>query len=228
MPDKIKVAILEDHQATIDGYLYRLSENANIEVVTSQLFSQNLLNILDNESIDVLILDINVPISPDNRNIQPIHQLISQIKERFQNLKILVITMYNQRAMIKTIMDSGISGYILKDDYDSIRKLADIIGIIANGGMFLSDRVRDKFLNGKKNDMNLTPRELDVLSMCSSYPGENTSEIASRMNLANSTIRNFLHKIYIKLQVHGRTAAILKARQIGLLPSNEELPQNEK
>jgi DNA-binding NarL/FixJ family response regulator len=227
MPGKINVAILEDHQSTIDGYQFRLSENKNTHVVGSRLFSQDLIEMLSEKSVDVLILDINVPISKDNRNIHPIHKMISEVKNRFPDLIILVITMYNQRAMIKTIMDCGASGYILKDDYDSIRKLGTIVEMVANGGVYLSERVKDKFLNGSRNDMNLTQRELEVLSMCSAYPDDNTGEIAERMSLANSTVRNFLHKIYIKLQVHGRTAAILKARQIGLLPSIEELPQSK-
>ncbi len=226
MSGKINVAILEDHQSTIDGYQFRLSENKFTQVVASRLFSQDLIEMLVDNPADVLILDINVPISKDNRNIQPIHKLISEIKNQFADLTILVITMYNQRAMIKTIMDCGASGYILKDDYDSIRKLGTIVEIVAGGGIFLSERVKDKFLNGSRNDMNLTQRELEVLSMCSAYPDDNTGQIADRMGLANSTIRNFLHKIYIKLQVHGRAAAILKARQSGLLPAIEELPRS--
>jgi DNA-binding NarL/FixJ family response regulator len=225
MPETITVAILEDHQSTIDGYQFRLSENSKIKVVASRLFSQDLIKMLETDPVDVLILDINVPISQENRNIQPIHKLIGEISNRFADLKILVITMYNQRAMIKTIMGIGTSGYILKDDFDSIRKLGHIVEIVANGGIYMSERVRDKFINGNDTDTNLTQRELEVLSMCSAYPDDNTGEIATKMGIANSTVRNFLHKIYIKLQVHGRTAAILKARQIGLLPGIEELPK---
>jgi DNA-binding NarL/FixJ family response regulator len=218
MPKTINVAILEDHQSTIDGYQLRLSEHPGTQVVASCLFSEGLEDMLENNPIDVLILDINVPISKINRNSQPIHQLIADLENKFPELTILVISMHAQRTMIKTILKAGTSGYILKDDYDSIRNLGKIIETLADGGTYMSDRVRDIFFNGHPDDLNLTQRELEVLSMCAAYPDDSTADLAERMEIAHSTVRNFLHKIYIKLQVHGRAAAILKAQKIGLLP----------
>jgi len=93
---------------------------------------------------------------------------------------------------------------------------------LVDGGTYMSKRVRDIFFNGHLDDLNLTQRELEVLSMCAAYPDDSTSDLADRMEIANSTVRNFLHKIYIKLQVHGRAAAILKAQEIGLLPSIDQ------
>lgn len=219
MPNLINVAILEDHQSTIDGYQLRLSEHPGTRVVASCLFSEELQSILENNSVDVLILDINVPISKTNRNIHPIHKLITELKQEFPELILLVISMHAHRTMIKTILEAGTSGYILKDDYDSIRNLGKIVETLADGGTYISDRVRDIFFNGHLDEINLTQRELEVLSMCAAYPDDSTAELAERMEIANSTVRNFLHKIYIKLQVHGRAAAILKAQEIGLLPS---------
>lgn len=219
MPNVINVAILEDHQSTIDGYQLRLSENPGTRVVASCLFSEGLKGMLENNPVDVLILDINVPISNENRNIQPIHQLITGLKQEFPKLTILVISMHAQRTMIKTILKAGTSGYILKDDYDSIRNLGKIVETLADGGTYMSNRVREIFFNGHLDDLKLTQRELEVLSMCAAYPDDSTAVLAERMEIANSTVRNFLHKIYIKLQVHGRAAAILKAKEIGLLPS---------
>jgi two-component system nitrate/nitrite response regulator NarL len=219
MPDIVNVAILEDHQSTIDGYRHRLSAHPGIKVIDTCLFSEGLMGMLEDNPVDVLILDINVPISKVNRNIQPIHQLITDLKINFPNLVILVISMHAQRAMIKSILETGTSGYILKDDYDSIRNLGKIIETLADGGTYLSNRARDIFFNDHLEDLNLTQRELDVLSICAAYPDESTADLADRLEIANSTVRNFLHKIYIKLQVHGRAAAILKAQEMGLLAS---------
>jgi DNA-binding NarL/FixJ family response regulator len=221
-PNVINVAILEDHQSTIDGYRLRLSEHPRTRVVASCFFSEELNDMLENNPVDVLILDINVPISKDNRNIQPIHQLITKLKRKYPTLMILVISMHAQRTMIKTILEAGTSGYILKDDYDSIRNLGNIVETLAYGGTYMSNRVRDIFFNGHLDDLQLTQRELEVLSICAAYPDDSTSDLAEKMEIANSTVRNFLHKIYIKLQVHGRAAAILKAQGIGLLPNLEQ------
>lgn len=219
MAESITLAILEDHQATIDGYIHRLADNPNITIAGTCLFSQCIKTLLKEKQVDMLILDINVPISKENRNIQPIHQLLSELKSSYPDLLILVISMHSQRAMIKSILESGTSGYILKDDYDSIRNLGKIIETLAEGGSYMSNRVRDIFFNGHAADTALTPRELEVLSVCAAYPDESTAVLAERLDIANPTVRNFLHKIYLKLQVHGRAAAILKAQEMGLIPS---------
>jgi DNA-binding NarL/FixJ family response regulator len=80
MADIINLAILEDHQATIDGYIHRLSDNPNIKIAGTCLFSQCMKELLKDRLVDMLILDINVPISEENRNIQPIHQFLAELK----------------------------------------------------------------------------------------------------------------------------------------------------
>ena len=221
MSEKIRVAILEDHQSTIDGYNLRLTEHPDISVVATALFSDEIIALLEACPADVLILDINVPISKDNRNIQPIHKLITELKKDFPNLVILVISMHAQRAMIRSILESGTKGYILKDDFASVRNLGSIIMTLAKGGTYMSDRVSEIVFSGHIEESTLTPRELEVLSICAAYPDESTGDLSDRLEIANSTVRNFLHKIYIKLQVHGRAAAILKAQEKGLLPSGK-------
>ncbi len=221
MPEKIRVAILEDHQSTIDGYNLRLAEQPNISLVATALFSEEIMTMLEANPADVLILDVNVPISKDNRNIQPIHKLITELKKAFPDLVILVISMHAQRAMIRSILEAGTKGYILKDDFASVRNLGIIIETLAKGGTYMSNRVSEIIFSGHLENSSLTTRELEVLSICAAYPDENTGDLANRLEIANSTVRNFLHKIYIKLQVHGRAAAILKAQEKGLIPSSE-------
>ena len=225
MPDTIRVAILEDHQSTVDGYNLRLAEYPNITVVATALFSEEIMTLLETHAADVLILDINVPISKDNRNIQPIHKLITEFKRKFPKLVILVISMHAQRAMIRSILEAGTKGYILKDDFASVRNLGSIIETLAKGGTYMSNRVSEIVFSGHIEETTLTPRELEVLSICAAYPDESTGDLADRLCIANSTVRNFLHKIYIKLQVHGRAAAILKAQEKGLLSSSEPMNQ---
>jgi two-component system nitrate/nitrite response regulator NarL len=67
----IRVAILDDHISIIDGYLYRLSKNPEIEVVATETYGEALDSMLAEHSPDVLILDLNVPTSPVNRNALP-------------------------------------------------------------------------------------------------------------------------------------------------------------
>jgi DNA-binding CsgD family transcriptional regulator len=65
--------------------------------------------------------------------------------------------------------------------------------------------------------MTLTPRQLELLSLCAAYPDLSTAELAQKMSVSNSTVRNLLSSAYLRLNVHSRTAAIEKARDLGLI-----------
>ena len=63
----------------------------------------------------------------------------------------------------------------------------------------------------------LSPRQLEALALSAAYPDETTKELSLRLEIAPSTMRNLLSKVYLKLGVHCRAAAITKARRMGLI-----------
>src|SRR5689334_10653392 len=127
MPKKIKVAILDDHQSIIDGYLYRLREAPKIEVSGTLAFGSELEPWLAEHPADVMLLDVNVPAAPGNSNPYPILHVIPELLQTYPNLIILVISMHLERALIQAVMEAGASGYILKDDSASLRELGSIV-----------------------------------------------------------------------------------------------------
>jgi DNA-binding CsgD family transcriptional regulator len=71
----------------------------------------------------------------------------------------------------------------------------------------------------------LSKRQLEALSLCLSYPDSSTADLANKMSISNSTVRNLLSGAYIKLDVHTRIAAVTKARQLGLIsPESPTVP----
>jgi len=221
MPNQIRVTILDDHQGIIDGYLYRLNSEPKIEVVATLAFGEELEPALKKNPSDVLILDVNVPTSADNPASYPILQQVPKLLQTYPNLYILIITMVVERGLIQAVMEAGASGYILKDDQHRIRDLANILVSVASGGVHFSPIAYDLLLKHQSTgDENpLTPRQLEVLSLCASYPNSSTSQLAVKMNVSHSTVRNLLSGTYIRLGVHTRSAAIEKARQLGILTS---------
>jgi two-component system nitrate/nitrite response regulator NarL len=218
MGKKIKIAILDDHQGIIDGYMYRLSSDPDIEVVATMTYGEELDRILEEHYVDVLLLDVQVPTNASNANTYPILHSIPKILQTYPNLSVLVISMYNQRTLIQSVMEAGASGYILKDDQNSIQDLATIIRGIASGGIHLSQKAYAQLMKRQKpEDQVLTSRQLEALSLCASYPNDNIHDLASRMNIANSTMRNLLSSAYIRLKVQRRGAAVAKARQMNLI-----------
>ncbi|HEY4691564.1 MAG TPA: response regulator transcription factor [Anaerolineae bacterium] len=219
MSSKIRVAILEDHQSTIDGYLYRLKDHSQLEVVGAAAFGSELDPLLAEHPADVVILDVNVPTAPDNSNPYPILHVIPELLQKCPNLAVLVISMLTERALIQAVMDAGASGYILKDDSAAIRQLGSILQSVAGGGIYLSAQAHQQLSRHRwKTDKPLlTRRQVEALSLCAAYPDESLADLAARLSVSNSTVRNLLSGAYLKLDVSHRAAAVAKARQLGLI-----------
>ena len=225
---KIQIAILDDHQTIIDGYRFRLGNSSRVDVVAAISYGDELQATLQKYPIDVLLLDVTVPTSVDNPNPYPILHVIPDLLQKYPNLSILVISMHAERSLIRAVMDVGSSGYILKDDQASLRDLENVVLTVANGGIYLSRQVGDALLRGSgmKDNSLLSKRQLEALSLCLSYPDYSTAELARKMSISNSTVRNLLSGAYLKLGVRSRIAGVDKARQLGLIsPISSTVPR---
>jgi len=217
MSAKIRVAILDDHQAIIDGYCYRLEKDSDILVVATCIYGDELEPMLAKHKVDVLFLDINVPTSAINSNPFPVLHLIPKLLGKYADLHILVITMYNEAALVKNVMKAGASGYVIKDDRETIQELAAVTRTVARGSIHMSRVAHDHYFKKIIKGDTLSSRQLEAISLCSAYPEKTTAEIAKLMDVANSTVRNLLSEAYLRLGVPNRMAAVVKARQLGLL-----------
>ena len=222
----IRITILDDHQGIIDGYLYRLSSVPGVEIASTIHFGEELEPTLAAHPTDVLLLDINVPTSAENTNPYPILYDIPSLLEKYPDLHILVISMHAERGLIRAVMEAGASGYVLKDDRTTIQDLGNIVQSIANGGIYFSQKAHQLMLSQKTTPTGerLSVRQLEALSLCAAYPDATTSQLAEKMSVANSTVRNTLSSAYLRLGVHNRTAAIEKARQLGLITPRSPAP----
>lgn len=213
--DKIRLMIMDDHQSIVDGYLYRLGKIPEVEVVAILAYGEELEPALRNQPADVVLLDVQVPISPKNSNPYPILHIIPRLLQLYPDLAVLVISMFNERGLIRAVVEAGASGYILKNDSQRIQELGRAILAVAEGGVCFSDKALKAFI--MKNGEPFTPRQLEALSLCASYPNSKTAELARKMKIANSTLRNLLSGVYLKLGVQTRAAAISKARELGII-----------
>ena len=218
MSSPIRMGILDDHQSTVDGYLFRLINFQNITVAATASFGDEIDGMLRKNDLDLLLMDISVPTSRENSNPYPILHKIPKILQKYPEISIIVITMHNQRTLIEAVMEAGASGYILKDDRDSILRLGDIITSVASGGIYFSEKSY-RLLNGNLEDgsPNLTPRQREVLSLIASQPNSTTASLAKILDIAPSTVRNLLSDAYIRMNVNNKTAAVVKARRLGLI-----------
>jgi DNA-binding NarL/FixJ family response regulator len=222
MLSQIRVAILDDHQSIIDGFAYRLSMDPKIQIVGTAIYGQDLEPMIADNEVEVLLLDVSVPNSPEDHNPYPVLHIIPHLFQEYPKLNILIISMYTQSSLIDALVNTGISGYIFKDDQASIQQLDKIVEKVANGGIYFSQGAY-RNASGDSVESLLTPRQLEALSLCASRPDGETIALAGKLGITGSTMRNLLSGAYLRLGVRTRAAAIAKAHQLGILPNEPEL-----
>jgi DNA-binding NarL/FixJ family response regulator len=221
MLSEIRVAILDDHQSIIDGFTYRLSMDPKIQIVGTATYGKNLEPMIADHEVDVLLLDVSVPNSAEDHNPYPVLNIIPRLLKNYPTLNILIISMFTQHSLIDALVNSGISGYIFKDDQTSIQKLDKIVEMIANGGIYYSQEAC-RYANEDSPDSLLTPRQLEALFLCASHPDGDTVALAGKLGITGSTMRNLLSGAYLRLGVRTRAAAIARAHQLGILPNTPD------
>ncbi|OJJ19961.1 hypothetical protein BKI52_15905 [marine bacterium AO1-C] len=210
MTQVIKVAIADDHQMMRDGLEALIKTTQDIEVVGSARDGQVLLNLLKNTPVDIALLDIEMP---------TMDGLITTrvIKDHFPQIKILILTMYNNEAYIKEVMEAGASGYILKNKGSN--ELIQAIRAVYTGKEYLGDAVKDTLVQsslGKKTTSvlnKLTNREKDVLRLIGQ--GMTTKEMSKQLGIKDSTIETHRMNLKDKLGVRDSKQLMIYARDNG-------------
>lgn len=216
---EIRVAILDDHQSVVDGYAYRLSANKNIQLVGSANYGDQLDDLVANGNVDVLLLDVSVPNSEQDENPFPLLNVLPRLRRDYPRMAVLVISMHGERPLVRAVLDAGANGYILKNDREATLQLAEAVTLVSTGGIYLSKQLRNLFTEPDPMDsvQNLSKRQVEALSIAAAFPEISTENLANKMNIAPSTVRNLLSKAYKRLHVRNRSAAITRARQLGLI-----------
>lgn len=213
---RIRVIFLDRYQLIIDGYSFRLQSNPHIEIIGSYLTGETLLADLSNLDFDILICDIDVPVSECNKNPFSILNFLDKFSSIKPEVKVLVISYVDFSQQVRSLIQKGIFGYILKDDHQAIKKLDRIIELVCGGGTFFSKEVQNRLVEQNLDEF-LTGRQFEILMLCASQPDEDTRTLANLLEISDSTFRNILSQIYKKLDVRTKTAAIIKARQMGII-----------
>lgn len=224
MENAVRVAILDDHQSILDGFRYRLMHAKEIQVVASASYGEELMPMMRNHPADVLLLDLSVPTSAENSNQFPMIFALRTLMDEFPGLKVVIISNFKERALVKNAIERGVRGYIYKDDHAAIQQLARIVMVISAGGNYFSEGAHLS-LSEEQSKLNLTPRQSEVLEVASAYPDDSTDDLARKLNISGSTLRNILSNAYTRLGVHTRSAAIDKVRRLGLIPSSIHSPK---
>ena len=133
----IKVMIVEDHQMMVDGIRAMLVNEPEIEVVAEASNGMEALTRLEEYDIDVVLLDINMPVLDGVETSK-------KIKSMYPMVRVIALTMYDEGALISSMLKNGVKGYILKNI--GKERLLEAINTVYNGQNYFSDQIKDTLL----------------------------------------------------------------------------------
>lgn len=208
----IKVSIIEDHRDFRQGLAYLLSASEGFECIDTFANAEEGIEGISGKE-DVVLLDINLP-------KQSGIEAIPQIKERFPELKIIMLTVFDDDDSVVNAILAGADGYLLKKTAPP--QLLSSLKDCLEGGSPMTPSIAKKVLSlfkkhvTVKNDaFQLTQRETEILNLL--VDGFDNQVIAEKLFISIETVRNHIRHIYDKLQVHTKSQAVVKAIREGLV-----------
>ncbi len=215
MKTSIRIVIADDHPLVRSGIRMVVTAESDMEVVGEANDGFQAQEVCAGFSPDVILLDVSMP-GP------PLTEVIRYFKSNCSDMKILVVSAYDDDAYIRTLVDAGIAGYMLKDEAPEL--VVDAIRSVMGGAAWFSRSVLQTILSHRNEAHSVSPlteltdRELEVLGGIAQ--GWSNAHIAQELHLAEQTVRNYTSRIYEKISVTSRTEAVLWARDrnIGVSP----------
>ena len=214
----IRIAIVEDNFFLTKVIQEKLSFFKNVRLKFTAQNGKELLEKLEEDAlVDLILMDIEMP---QMNGIQATWE----VKKRYPQIKIIMLTVFDNDENIFNSIKAGADGYLLKEV--SAEQLHNGILETLNGGAAMTPSIALKALkllrrpiefstSDKKEEVKLSAREIDVLEQLSK--GLSYSIIATNLFLSPSTVRKHIENIYKKLQVHNKLEAIQKAERNKLI-----------
>lgn len=214
----IKVAIVDDNTFLIHAINEKLSFFDDVAIKHVSLNGSELLTKLeDNHNIDVILMDIEMPV------LNGI-ETTAIVKQKYPQIKIIMLTAFDNDEHIFNAIKAGADGYLLKETnpevlYNGIKETLD-------GGAAMNPSIALKTLKLLRNpsavenlkdqeQIKLSKREIEVLEQLSK--GLSYTVIAGNLFLSPSTVRKHIENIYKKLQVHSKIEAVQKAKNQNII-----------
>jgi DNA-binding NarL/FixJ family response regulator len=211
----IRVIICDDQAIIRDGLEMLLKLENDIEVLGQAQDGAEAIAMVEKFQPDLVLMDLKMP------GLNGI-EATRQIRAAYPQVKVLVLTTYDDDEWVFDAIRAGASGYLLKDT--PREEVIKAVRGTALGKTFVDPSVAGKLLNqvaGKPAPPSatlltakLTERETDVLRLVAR--GFTNADIAERLHLSEGTVRNHVSAIFAKLEVSDRTQAAVIAIQHGL------------
>lgn len=213
---KIRLAIADDYKIFRDGLKVGMCEDENLEVLLEAENGQELLTALKKTTVDVILMDLKMPVMDGM-------EATKEVRKHFPDVKILVVTMYDDEKFIIHLMENGANGYLLKNaEPDEIIKA---IYTVVETGYYFNDLVNKALLKrlvmkgnlkpSFNNNIEFTERELEVLKLICE---EKTAvEIGKEIFLSPRSVEGIRERLIDKIGVRNTAGLVIFALKQGII-----------
>lgn len=210
----IKVLIADDHAIVRTGLRSLIETDPSLELLGEAAGGYEALELVEKLKPDILVLDISMP---DLDGIS----VIKKIKPRNSDIRILMLTIHEDKALLQEALKSGASGYVIKRVAEKELLLA--IKIMMRGDMYIDPSMQHALIEtDEKRSINqqsvedLTPREIDVLKLI--VLGYTNRQVGEELNISIRTVEAHRANLTDKLGTKSRVELVRYARENKLIP----------
>jgi DNA-binding NarL/FixJ family response regulator len=210
---KNTVLIADDHPLFRKGMCSLLESLPDFEVIGEAASGKVAIQQAADLQPDIILMDLQMP---EGSGLEAIRTITSQSP----NIRILVVTLFEDDDSVFAALRAGARGYLLKDaeEDEMVRAIRAVVNNEAIFSPAIANRVLRYFAGQpalpKTLFPGLTDRERDILKLLAQ--GDNNAKIAEKLMLSQKTVSNYVSNIFSKLQVTDRAQAIIKAREAGV------------
>ncbi|MEU7177991.1 response regulator [Streptomyces celluloflavus] len=204
----VRLLLADDHPVVRAGLRAVLETEPGIVVVAEAATAEAAVERAAQGGIDVVLMDLQFGKGMNGA------EATARITARPQAPRVLIVTTYDSDADTLPAIEAGATGYLLKDAPPE--DLATAVRTAAAGRTTLAPAVADRLMNRLRTPATaLTRRETEVLALVAE--GLSNQAIGHRLHLTEGTVKSHLARVYAKLGVDSRTAAVATATELGLL-----------
>jgi two-component system, NarL family, response regulator NreC len=220
---KIRVLVADDHAVLRAGLRMLINAQPDMEVVGEAADSVEALKTADELQPEIVLMDISMPGNGGGL------RAMEHILERSPRTRVLVLTMHEDPAYMRSAMAAGANGYLVKKAADT--ELISAIRAVHRGRIFIDSAQADDspFLHTSSHGVRdhlhaskslLSERELQVLQLLAQ--GYTNQKIAERIFVSVKTVETYRYRLTRKLELHSRSDLVRFALEVGLLNPDKQ------
>lgn len=204
MSDRIRILIVDDHQALRIGLTAMLSPHDRLQVVAEAGDYPGALAACAEHKPDLILMDLRIPGGGVEATLA--------IRERWPAMRVLIVTTFDGDEDIHRAIQAGASGYLLKGL--SSAELVKAVEATHRGQRVMPPDVAVRFRQ-RELRKDLSPRELEVLRLI--VDGRSNKEIAKELSIGEESVKTHSKSLFQKLSVADRTQAAIEAIRNGIV-----------